>query len=144
MMTPMIMLPFIYDMGAQVLQIAENKRELNTPMIIVQAVNMQLRKFLDKRTGMNTESTLYAAVVDLLSNLAFPMPGQPMPQGPPQPVMQGNMNVNVPTGQFLSPGMPPQMQVNQMQQMPPQMQMGVGVNPMVQGGVPQQNMGPMG
>lgn len=117
---PIIMLPFIYDMGAQVLQLAE-RRDVNTPMIIMQAVNMQLRKFLEKRAGMNTESTLYAAVIDLLSNLAFPIPGQQ----PQQPV-----NVNVPTGQFV-PGMPPQ----QMQQMPPQMapqvppQM-VGVNPM--------------
>lgn len=132
---PIIMLPFIYDMGAQVLQLAE-RRDVNTPMIIMQAVNMQLRKFLEKRTGMNspmnTESSLYAAVVDLLSNLAFPMPGQ-MPQVPVQ--QQGVMgpgNVNVPTGQFLSPGMP-----QQMQQIPPQMapQMGGGgVNPMGQMG----------
>lgn len=120
------MLPFIYDMGAQVLQLAE-RRDVNTPMIIMQAVNMQLRKFLEKRAGMNTESTLYAAVVDLLSNLSFPMPGQQ----PQQPVMQGN--VNVPTGQFISPGMPPQMQ--QMPQMAP-------VNPM-QPQVPPQMGGPM-
>lgn len=130
------MLPFIYDMGAQVLQMAE-RRDVNTPMIIMQAVNMQLRKFLEKRTSLNSESSLYAAVVDLLSSLTFPMPGMPGQQIPQQqPVMQGNVNVNVPTNQFLSPGMPqmqqipPQMaNVNQMQgQMPPQM--GGGVNPM--------------
>lgn len=123
---PIIMLPFIYDMGAQVLQLAE-RRDVNTPMIIVQAVNMQLRKFLEKRAGMNAESTLYAAVVDLLSNLSFPMPGQQQPQ---QPMMQGN--VNVPPGQFVSPGMPPQMQqmapVNPMQSQVPQM--GGPMNPM--------------
>lgn len=124
---PIIMLPFIYDMASQVLQLAE-RRDVNTPMIIMQAVNMQLRKFLEKRAGMNSESTLYAAVVDLLSNLSFPMPGQQ----PQQPVMQGN--VNVPTGQFISPGMPPQMQ-----QMPPQM---APVNPM-QPQVPPQMGGPM-
>jgi hypothetical protein len=124
------MLPFIYDMGAQILQLAE-RRDVNTPMIIMQAVNMQLRKFLEKRPQALTESTLYASVVDLLSNLSFPMPGQQ----PQQPVMQGN--VNVPQGQFISPGMPPQMQqmppqmapVNQMQpQVPPQM--GGPMNPM--------------
>lgn len=109
-------------MGAQVLQLAE-RRDVNTPMIIMQAVNMQLRKFLEKRAP--AESTLYAAVVDLLSNLSFPMPGQQQPQ---QPVMQGN----IPTGQFIPPGMPPQMQ-----QMPPQM---APVNPMQQQGP----MNPMG
>lgn len=138
---PIIMLPFIYDMGAQVLQMAE-RRDVNTPMIIMQAVNMQLRKFLEKRTGLTSESSLYAAVVDLLSSLTFPMPGQqPGPlqqqQQQQQGVMQGN--INVPTGQFLSPGLPPQMQqippqmqANQMQgQVPQQM---VGVNPMNQMG----------
>lgn len=115
---PIIMLPFIYDMGAQVLQLAE-RRDVNTPMIIMQAVNMQLRKFLEKRTGMNTESTLYAAVIDLLSNLSFPMPGQQSVG----PVMQGNVNVG---GQFMNPpGMQPQMQ-----QMPPQQMAPVNVNPM--------------
>lgn len=130
---PIIMLPFIYDMGAQVLQMAE-RRDVNTPMIIMQAVNMQLRKFLEKRTGLTSESSLYAAVVDLLSSLTFPMPG-PQQQQQQQTVMQGN--INVPTGQFLSPGLPPQMQ-----QIPPQMQVNVnqmqgqqmGVNPMNQMG----------
>lgn len=133
------MLPFIYDMGAQVLQMAE-RRDVNTPMIIMQAVNMQLRKFLERRTGLTSESSLYAAVVDLLSSLTFPMPGQqpgPLQQQQQQVVMQGN--INVPTGQgFLSPGLPPQMQanVNQMQGQVPQQQqqqMG-GVNPMNQMG----------
>ncbi len=98
-------------MGSQVLQLAE-RRDVNTPMFIMQAVNMQLRKFLEKRVGMGPESTLYAAVIDLLSNLSYPMPGQ---QQQPQAMMQGQ----VPTGQFISPGMSPQMQ----------QQMG-GVNPM--------------
>lgn len=88
---PIIMLPLIYDMGAHVLQLAE-RRDVNTPIIIMQAVNLQLRKFHDKRVGMNTgEPTLYAAILDLLSNLTFPMQGQP-------PQMPGG---NVPGGQFM-------------------------------------------
>lgn len=105
------MLPLIYDMITHGLTLAE-RRDVNTPIIIMQAVSLQLRKFNEKR-GMNSgETTLYSAVLDLLANLSFPMPGPPI--GPNQ------------GGQFI----PPQMQQQQMHPMeippqgPPHMMMG--------------------
>lgn len=117
------MLPLIYDMITHGLTLAE-RRDVNTPMIIMQAVSLQLRKFNEKR-GMNTgETTLYAAVLDLLANLSFPMPG---PIGPNQGGVSG-------------PFIPPQMQ---QQQMPPQMnpQMNMDMQPQVP---PPHMMGNMG
>jgi hypothetical protein len=87
--SPIIMLPLIYDISLQVLQLIE-RRDVSTPMIIMQAVNLQLRKFLDKRTGLNSESSLYAAVLDLLSNL-LPAQQPPQMQGQFMPQMQGQM-----------------------------------------------------
>jgi hypothetical protein len=129
------MLPLIYDMITHVLTLAE-RRDVNTPLIIMQAVSLQLRKFNEKR-GMNTgETTLYAAVLDLLANLSFPIPGgaNPMVQGGggPIPMVQGGGPNQV--GSFMQP---------QMQQMNPNM------NPMdmpPQGGPPphmMQNQGVM-
>jgi hypothetical protein len=124
------MLPLIYDMITHGLTLAE-RRDVNTPMIIMQAVSLQLRKFNEKR-GMNTgETTLYAAVLDLLANLSFPIPGaNPMaPVGPNQ------------GGPFIPPQMQqmplqmnPQMPMDMPQGPPPHMmnqignQMNIGMN----------------
>jgi hypothetical protein len=105
---PIIMLPLIYDMGSHILQLAE-RRDVNTPVMIMQAVSMQLRKFLDKRGGITGEPLLYASVLDLLSNLQLPIPQQMPPQMQP-----GQMQPS----QFISPGMPQQMM--EQQQMNPQ------------------------
>jgi len=98
---PIVVLPIIYDIGNQVTQLVD-RRDLNTPGIIIQAANMQLRKFTERGVP-TTESSLYAAIHDLLSNLTLQMPGQPgpMPGGPP--FMQGAMS-----------GPPQQMPINQM------------------------------
>ena len=108
----------IYDMVAHVLQLAE-RRDVNTPIIVMQAVSMQLRKFYEERQGMNTgEPTLYAAVLYLLANLTLPMQGQPQQMQVPPHMMGPNMPTNMPAnipgnipGQFMQP----------QQQIPPQM-----------------------
>jgi hypothetical protein len=118
-------------MVAHVLQLAE-RRDVNTPIIVMQAVSMQLRKFYEERQGMNTgEPTLYAAVLYLLANLTLPMQGQP-PQmqvpphmmGPNIPTnipanMPGNMPTNMPAN--IPGNMPGQFMQPQQQQIPPQM-----------------------
>lgn len=88
---PVVLLPIIYDIGNQVTQLVE-RRDLSTPGFIMQAANIQLHKFLDKRGASTTESSLYAAIHDLLSNLSLQMPGGPgpMPGGPG--FMQGQMS----------------------------------------------------
>lgn len=116
---PIIVLPIIYDIGNQITQLVD-RRDLNTPGFIIQAANIQLRKFLDRRGVATTESSLYAAIHDLLSNLTLNMPGQQqgMPGGPMSggpSFMQGN----------IVPGMPgpPIQQMPQLQQMVPGQQM---------------------
>lgn len=87
---PIIVLPIIYDIGNQVTQMVE-RRDVTTPMFIIQAANGLLRKFLEKRGVPTTESSLYAAIHDLLTNLTLQIVGQqqiPMQGGP---YMQGNI-----------------------------------------------------
>lgn len=120
----------IYDMVAHVLQLAE-RRDVNTPIIVMQAVSMQLRKFYEERQGMNTgEPTLYAAVLYLLANLTLPMQGQPpqmqvpphMMGGPNMPTSMPNMPTNMQPGQFMQPQqqIPPQMSAMDQQHNPMQ------------------------
>lgn len=103
---PIVVLPIIYDIGNQITQLVD-RRDLNTPGIIMQAANIQLRKFLEKRGVSTSESSLYAAIHDLLSNLSLQIPGQqgPMPGGPPfmQGPMQGPPNQQMPINQ-MGPG----------------------------------------
>lgn len=114
------MLPLIYDMISHGLQLAE-RRDVNTPLVIMQAVSLQLRKFNEKRQQvMNTETTLYAAVLDLLANLSFPMPGSNVV--PPQM----NPNGAGPQG-FISPQMH---HLNQQQPSPHMMSPMNQMNPM--------------
>lgn len=82
----------------------------------MQTASFQLKKFMDKRGVSTTESSLYAAIHDLLSNLTLQVPGQqqvpgPMPGGPP--FMQGNVGP-MPAGQ-----MPMQMGPGQGMNLPP-------------------------
>lgn len=109
-------------MVPHVLQLAE-RRDVNTPIIVMQAVSMQLRKFYEERQGMNTgEPTLYAAVLYLLANLTLPMQGQaPQMQVPPHmmnPNMPANMPANMPPN---IPGNMPGQFMQPQQQIPPQM-----------------------
>lgn len=105
---PIVVLPIIYDIGNQITQLVD-RRDLNTPGIIMQAANIQLRKFLEKRGVSTSESSLYAAIHDLLSNLSLQIPGQqgPMPGGPL--FMQGSMQqMNIPGQQMNLPPDHPQ------------------------------------
>lgn len=89
---PIVVLPIIYDIGNQITQLVD-RRDLNTPAIIMSEANSQLRRFLEQRGVPTAESSLYAAIHDLLSNLSLQLPGQqapPMP-GPPMSFMQGNV-----------------------------------------------------
>lgn len=99
---PIVVLPIIYDIGNQITQLVD-RRDLNTHGMMMQAANLHLRKFLEKRGVATTDSSLYAAIHDLLSNLTLPMPqipGQPgpMPGGPPfmQGPMAGQQNQQMP------------------------------------------------
>lgn len=90
-----MVLPIIYDIGNQITQLVD-RRDLNTPAIIMSEANTQLRRFLEQRGVPTAESSLYAAIRDLLSNLSLQLPGQlsqqgPMTGGPPMPFMQGNV-----------------------------------------------------
>lgn len=92
---PIVVLPIIYDIGNQITQLVD-RRDLNTPAIIMSEANVQLRRFLEQRGVPTAESSLYAAIRDLLSNLSLQLPGQQgqvMP-GPPMPFMQGNVGPN--------------------------------------------------
>lgn len=118
-----IVFPMIYDMVSHVLQLAE-RRDVNTPIIVMQALSMALKRFYEERQGMNTgEPTLYAAVLYLLANLTLPMPGQPqqMPV-PPHMMAPGNMPGNMPPNiPGAMPGAMPGQFIPPQQQMPPQM-----------------------
>ena len=109
---PIVVLPIIYDIGNQITQLVD-RRDLNTPAIIMSEANAQLRRFLEQRGVPTAESSLYAAIHDLLSNLSLQMPGQQgqvMPGGPQMPLMQGNVGLVGPPNR-------------QMQQMGPGQQM---------------------
>lgn len=96
---PIVVLPIIYDIGNQVTQMVE-RRDVTTPMFIIQAANGLLRKFLEKRGVPTTDSSLYAAIHDLLSNLTLQMVGQQMPlQGGPS-----HMPVPMQVGPTSAPG----------------------------------------
>lgn len=91
---PTVLLPLIYDIGSQTTQLAD-RRDLNTPPIIIQAANMQLRKFMESRGVSNEPSSLYAAIHDLLTNLQLPMPPNysvMSGQGPNHPMQMQHMN----------------------------------------------------
>lgn len=121
---PIVVLPIIYDIGNQVTTLAD-RRDLNTPGIIMQTANFQLKKFMENRGVATTESSLYAAVHDLLMNLTLQVPGQPqqqpqqMPGGPPFNVGP-QMPVQMMNQQGMGQGMPGPQQMNQ----------GYGMNPM--------------
>lgn len=136
---PIVVLPIIYDIGNQITTLAD-RRDLNTPGIIMQTANFQLKKFMEKRGVSTTESSLYAAVHDLLMNLTLQVPGQPqqpptMPGGPQFNVagqMPGQM---MGPNQIMNPGQPDHQMMNQQgmgQGMPgqPQMNQGYGMNQM--------------
>jgi hypothetical protein len=138
---PIVVLPIIYDIGNQITTLAD-RRDLNTPGIIMQTANFQLKKFMEKRGVSTTESSLYAAVHDLLMNLTLQVPGQPqqqpqqMPGGPPFNVagqMPGPMMVG-PNQGMMNPG--PDHQMMNQQAMgqgmpgPQQMNQGYGMNQM--------------
>lgn len=85
-----------------------DRRDLSTPAFIMQAATIQLRKFLEKRGVPTTESSLYAAIHDLLMHMTLQMPGQPGPMQPGGPqFMQGNPQGPMPG--HMIPGGGPQM-----------------------------------
>lgn len=101
-------------MVLHVLQLAE-RRDVNTPVIVTQTVNMQLKKFYEERQGMNQgEPTLYSAVMYLLANLSLPIQTG-LPSLPPH--MMANMPGNMPGNQFMQQ----QIDQNPMQPGPSQM-----------------------
>lgn len=81
-----LVLPLVYDHTTRVTQLAE-RREAQS--IITTTVNHQLRRFAELCNMQHTESSLFAAVRDLLANLTLPNEPQPMPNqqmqnaGPP-------------------------------------------------------------
>lgn len=130
---PIVVLPIIYDIGNQVTQMVE-RRDVTTPMFIIQAANGLLRKFLEKRGVPTTESSLYAAIHDLLTNLTLQMVGQqqvPMQGGQPymQGQLQGQPNQQIPLQQM---GQVPQMGISRDHQQQVMNQQAMG-QPMDQG-----------
>jgi mediator of RNA polymerase II transcription subunit 14 len=96
-----LVLPLVYDHTTRVTQLAE-RREAQS--IITTTVNHQLRRFAELCNMQHTESSLFAAVRDLLANLTLPNEQQPMQQqmqnaGPPM--------VNSPNPQMMGPGQNP-------------------------------------
>lgn len=137
---PIVVLPIIYDVSNQTTQLVD-RRDLNTPGIIMQAASIHLRKFLEKRPVSTTESSLYAAIHDLLSNLTLQMPGQPGFGGPPfMPGPPGPPNQQMPINQ-MGPGQQMNIPLDHPQAMNPQamgqvmggpqgMNQGYGMGPM--------------
>lgn len=145
---PVVVLPIIYDIVNQITQLVE-RRDLTTPAIIMSEANAQLRRFLEQRGVPTAESSLYAAIRDLLSNLSLQIPGQqPLPVGQPMPYMQGNVGpMVVPNQQMpmqqMGPGGPgPQMNLppDHQQVMNPQVMRQIAGQQMNQG----YGMGQMG
>lgn len=104
---PIVVLPIIYDIGNQLTTLVE-RRDLNTPPFIMHSVAIQLRKFLDKRGVATSESSLYAAIHDLLSNLTL-QTGQPQQMPGAPPFMQGQVG---PMGGMQNQQMPLQQMVS--------------------------------
>lgn len=136
---PIVVLPIIYDIGNQVTALVD-RRDLSTPPFIMHSAAMQLRKFMEKRGVATSESSLYAAIHDLLSNLTL-QTGQPQQMPGAPPFMQGQVG---PMAGMQNQPMP-------MQQMGPGPSMAPDhpqqiMNPQVMGGGQQMNpgYGPMG
>lgn len=132
---PIVVLPIIYDIGNQTTQLVD-RRDLNTPGIIMQSASFQLKKFMEKRGISLVESSLYAAIYDLLSNLTLQVPGQQQQQpGGGPPFMQG-MQMGPGQPMNLPPDHPQMMnqqsmgQVMQGQQQQQQMNQGFGMGQM--------------
>lgn len=87
-----------------------DRRDLSTPGSIMQAAQVYLKNFNDHRGMPTSDSSLFAAIQDLLINLPFP--GQNIPN-------QG-MNTNVMPQNFQGSPMGPQNPQMGMPQMVPQ------------------------
>jgi hypothetical protein len=146
---PTIVLPIIYDIANQMTQIAD-KRDGTTSGSILQTAMVLLKNSLERRGMPTTESSLVAAIQDLLINLPYPgqnpgpnqMQGNPMQGGP----MQGNPMQGNPMQGMSGQYQPPNPQQNPMGVQPGMGHMNPGqpvMNPAMGGMNPGQPINPM-
>lgn len=106
---PSQILPLVYDNTTKVTQLAERR---DVQSMVATTVNHQLRRFAEFSNvqNMQQDSTLFAAVRDLLMNLTLPNEPQPPPTQ-----MQNPVGVVGQVGNSPNPQMMPQMQVGPQQ-----------------------------
>lgn len=83
-----IILPFVYDLSTNLTQLAERRE----PSIAATAASLKLRAYAEFcSVNQITETSLFPAIRDLLTNLTLPNEPQPPPT---QPVPQQHPNPN--------------------------------------------------